>query len=478
MQVIAYYTKCDPDVTNKNGDTPLHLACQAYNMYFRRLKPLFRPRPLQVVKYMVNKLLCNPSAQNKCHQTPLHVVCSCTYTEEIALEVVKFLISDTRCDCNAVSIDGDSPLMHLLMTHSDWNKIAHYLICDCHCDLSLKNALNQTALHIACLKKNPKVVKMIIETGFDPNVKDEAGNTPLFTACKHQSTNLASLILESCYCGVEILLDLLLLFSDQQEVISTIAQFMDMKHDVDGNTLLHLICISDFHLARVVAKMNCNPNVINRRGERPLHIACRNGDTEMATVLLGMQDCDVSTQDDDGDTPLHLACRNNMLSVVKLMLNMKPNLHAKNSNGNFPINEALCISAKIAWILLSESCTKSVEVSACSLHSKCDLSLVQQLIEEGLNPLQLLQIDVTNSQNLLHICGQVGDLEALKLLVESPKCYLMPRDKEGWTPLHYAGNLIYLSTEQACDSHVVSKMDQLYYIQPATQTALKKTFYQ
>ena len=44
-------------------------------------------------------------------------------------------------------------------------------------------------------------------------------------------------------------------------------------------------------------------------GQTPLHLACREGHLEMATLLLDRGSTAIDEKDDDVQTPLHLACR-------------------------------------------------------------------------------------------------------------------------------------------------------------------------
>ena len=141
---------------------------------------------LHIVKYLVSDFSCNPSVDGLYGQlTPLHFACMAVCSKETALDIIKYLIKECNSDYDLPTINGDSPLMVLLSTKSEWNSVVQHLVCDCTCDLSQKNTRGETALHIACAKENSEAVKMIVETGVDPNVEDEAGNTPLHLSLIH-----------------------------------------------------------------------------------------------------------------------------------------------------------------------------------------------------------------------------------------------------------------------------------------------------
>ena len=440
----------------------LHYACYYGHIY--------------IVKHLVNDLSFSTSVKTLYDQTPLHFACMAVCSEEAALDIVKFLIAETSCDCNSQTTNGESPLMILLDIHSDWNNVIQYLVCDCHCDLLLTNGFSETVLHIACTKRNSDAVKMIVETGIDPNIEDEAGNTPLHLACRCAYKDLIAIILDSVHCGVNTVLDILICFNDQLEVVSLVTKSMHLKQDDNGNTPLHSICITNnTELATVAANAECNPNVLNKQQDTPLHIACRNSSIKMVEILLSIKDCDVNVKNKHGDSPLHLACRNKNMLIVEMLTAKQPDIYAKNNDGNTPISEAFhphCHNLEMVWLILSHLYTTSnkretLEHSAI-LYNYCDLSVLKQLVKGGLDISQFFKCNSTSLKNILHIiCGQAGDINALKYFVQSYDCFLMPKDRNGWTPLHYACNyghldiVMYLMNELNCESQTESTKGEM-----------------
>lgn len=85
---------------------------------------------------------------------------------------------------------------------------------------------------------------------------------------------------------------------------------MQKYQDENGNTLLHMACISQNHnlIAKVVS-MTCDINPINNNGDTPLHIACISSNSHITTLLID-SGCTVESLNNDGDScPLHIACR-------------------------------------------------------------------------------------------------------------------------------------------------------------------------
>ncbi|XP_006824924.1 BRCA1-associated RING domain protein 1-like [Saccoglossus kowalevskii] len=59
-----------------------------------------------------------------------------------------------------------------------------------------RNAKGETALHIASIKGDAKTVKELLESGFEPNLKDNAGWTPLHEACNHGYIEIVTSLLD------------------------------------------------------------------------------------------------------------------------------------------------------------------------------------------------------------------------------------------------------------------------------------------
>jgi len=64
-------------------------------------------------------------------------------------------------------------------------------------DTDVRDALGATALHAATLQSNLVVVKLLLDHGFDPNVRaSKSGNTPLHYAVASNNVGAARLLLQ------------------------------------------------------------------------------------------------------------------------------------------------------------------------------------------------------------------------------------------------------------------------------------------
>ena len=419
LKVLAGKIKWDePD---NWGWTALHDAC-----CFGRL---------DIVKYLVDEQLCsvsNGGTQNK--QTPLHLACvaNCD-SQDRALEIVIYLMTKTQADCNAQTAEGDSPLMILLKKKDGWDKIAFYLIYDCFCNLAIRNKHCETALFIACMKGNAKVITMIILKGYDPSIDNDAGGMPLHIECEME-TEICHQIINSSHCTVSIILILLQKSKSQPTLISAIGNSIYLKQDEDGNSPLHVICMNNnIQLARLIVETKCNPNMLNKNGDTPLHIVCDNGNVDIAAILLGLRECNVHVMNECGDTPLHLACRNGFSAIVELLLKRNPNtLMNVNDGGKSPLFEAFSKNVNFGFVLLAKF---KIILEQTSVKGNSYTDIFKQLMVEGMHSAHFFQTDTI----LQHLCGQVGDIEALTYLASYyTGKHFMTKDSNGWTLLHYA----------------------------------------
>ena len=87
----------NPDVVTKFGNTALHLACE----HFTDTK-----RDLEVIKFLVEELKCNPQLCNIYGQTPVYLAC-----QQGCLVLVKYLLNEVKVDPNIKDLYDYTPLM-------------------------------------------------------------------------------------------------------------------------------------------------------------------------------------------------------------------------------------------------------------------------------------------------------------------------------------------------------------------------------
>ena len=161
-------------------------------------------------------------------------------------ESLKFLL-EAGSNPNIVDNDGDTCL-HAAVK-GGCSKTIIYAIIDHDAHVNATNKDNQTALAIACVKKNVNAINVLLNAGANPNITDADGDTCLHTAA-----------LKEC----------------SKEVLHAV-----IDHGVDVNatnkenqTALTVACINkDESAINVLLNARTNPNIVNDNGDTCLHVA-------------------------------------------------------------------------------------------------------------------------------------------------------------------------------------------------------------
>uniref|UniRef100_A0A6I8NHH6 Protein phosphatase 1 regulatory subunit n=1 Tax=Ornithorhynchus anatinus TaxID=9258 RepID=A0A6I8NHH6_ORNAN len=173
------------DSTNADGISALHQACIDEN--------------LEVVRFLVEQGATVNQADNE-GWTPLHVAASCGYTD-----IAQYLLSH-GADIAAVNSDGDLPLdlaeadamESLLRAEVARRGVDVGAAKRAEEELLLQDTrrwldggampdtrhprTGASALHVAAAKGYIEVMRLLLQAGYDPNVRDRDGWTPLHAA--------------------------------------------------------------------------------------------------------------------------------------------------------------------------------------------------------------------------------------------------------------------------------------------------------
>ena len=311
IPIVEYLTevkKSDRNVSNNDGDLPLHIACRRKSPAIVKLvnagsisvnkrnaagnTPLhevcihikqtssieelhsYRSSQhsstedtgysMQIVKYLITEK-SNPSACNKQGELPLHLAC-----RNGCFEIVKLV---SRVDnINSQTLSGNSPLHEACMvSDSDVISIVKYLAEVMQCDESICNNERELPLHIACRRKSLEMVKLVSRC--KPNLKTKRGNTPFHEACIPTS-------------------------------------------EFNSRSPFYKACLKE--LLKFLIEMGCDPSCWNDAGRTPLHYLCESdADTAAIEYILSTQKPELSVVDNKGQTPIMLTTN---LEVTKLLL--------------------------------------------------------------------------------------------------------------------------------------------------------------
>ena len=302
-------------ISNDDEFEILHLACSE--------------KGLEVVKLLV-ELSFNQGIKNEKDKLPLHIAC-----EQSDLAMAQFVSSQLKgLDLNCKDKAGNTPLH--IACRSGNAKLVRFLIQDKHCDQNVQNEKKQLPLHITCKRGSMELTKLFSCEVVNINTKDMEGNTPLHIACQSGNFELIQYLTRQKLCDQNVVNSKLQLplhivckygNSKLAKLVSSQENVDVNKRDKNGDTPLHIACSNKESLSlvnRLVSDKRSKKNLVNNRGELPLHLALSSF-PQLPTKLVEAlaRDVDIHSKCTSGNTPLHIACNVANLDAIKYIVNMK-----------------------------------------------------------------------------------------------------------------------------------------------------------
>ena len=416
VEFPAYDQRCQLKLNPKNreGDTPLHIACHVKSFSIIRLLlqkkcstiTLNKKRktadgiPLNedgdyllhiacqwgdvaIVRYLITDARCNPNVTNVSNSTPLH-----TASEHNHLGVVKVLVGRKECDLNIPGENGNTPL-HTAAKYGH-HTIVEFLVADQRCQLNTQNREGDTPLHIACHMKALSIIRLLLQKKgiHSTNIPNKKGETAL-----------------------------------------------EIPLNEDGDYLLHIACQwGDVAVVKyLITVERCNPNVTNPSNIAPLHTASKHNHLGVVKVLVGRKECDLNIPGENGNTPLHTAAKHGHYTIVEfLVADQGCQLDIQNSEGETPLH-----------IVSNHGDLDTIKV--LTRREQCNLNIVDK-----------------NGNIPLHSACKHGHRSTVEFLVTDQRCQLNTQNREGETPLHIACHMKTLSIvklllEKRCSTNIPNK---------------------
>lgn len=143
------------------------------------------------------------------------------------------------------------------------------------------------------------ILKCIRKNDFDPNERDEFGNTPLILACRMRMPKIALLLIES-------------------------GNSNPSAQNKEGDTALIYACttVSKRVALALIATGKSNPGVQNNNGDTALIYACYAGmdDVAIALIELPNNEANIGARGLDGETALIYACKRERKKVALALI--------------------------------------------------------------------------------------------------------------------------------------------------------------
>ena len=478
---------CDPLLSSKAGNLPLHTACKYGNFnatkYFiaiQKCNPnsrgIYEYTPLhcaslgghiEIIQYLISELGCDPLATNSNGCLPVHLACVNGH-----LNVVKYFITEQKYDPNSQGEQGFT-LLHCASRggHMD---IIQYLISELGCDPLATNSKGSLPVHIACSNGHLNVVKFFInKQKYDPNSRGEEGITLLHCASRGGHMDIIQYLISELGCdplatnsngclplhlaSVNGHLNVVKFFINEQKCDPN-------SRGEKGSTLLHYASLGGHMdiIQYLISELGCDPLATNRNGSLPVHIACSNGHLNVVKFFINEQKYDPNSRGEEGITLLHCASRGGHMDIIQYLISeLGCDPLATNSNGCLPLHLASVNGhLNVVKFFINEQKydpNSRGEEGITLLHCASrggHMDIIQYLISElGCDPL------ATNSNGCLplHLASVNGHLNVVKFFINEQKCDPNSRGEKGSTLLHYASlgghmDIIqYLISELGCD---------------------------
>ena len=272
----------DPNITDRYGNTPLHLAsiCSDFN--------------LEKMTQLLNEG-ANPNALNGGINAALH-----------------FVLYNYHVTINHTSKDLVLEAIKLLMNF--------------HAEIDIQNELGESPLYLGLKtvpanEQKPEIIHELLKLGANPNLTTISRSNP-FEKVVFELENIDLVSLMISY-GARI----------------------DYA-DVDGVTVLHLAASNlNIDIIRKLLENGAEPNALDNFKMSPLHCVFLLNEYEKAVVEaieeLVKYGGNINAQDVNGKTPLHRAIELNSYTGTKALLKLGSDQNIRDENGNTALEVAL-----------------------------------------------------------------------------------------------------------------------------------------
>ncbi len=201
-----------------------------------------------------------------------------------------------------------------------------------------------SALHAAVQNEHTEIVALLLDWGFDPNVGEELGSTPLHLAASQGLYEMASLLLgHGARTGVPASLvgevsTPIYLAASYFPSDDTSQKFIDLLLEHGAQmTVWEEVMMGKAAELRV--RLEGDPKLAvtpDRWGLMPLRYAIRSGDSSVVETLVEFG-ANFSTPGRYGYTPLFMAASNGHVEIIETLIELGANLNAVGRNGRTPL---------------------------------------------------------------------------------------------------------------------------------------------
>ena len=283
------------NVQDKDGNTPLHVACQRRR---QNMVSLLRKASLSN-----NNLLIT----NKKGQTPLHLAVASGHKDTTEALLFSVTGSSTHHDL-LTATDNEGSTTACSNGHID---VFRYLSSIYPQGVNVMDNRGRGLLHAACEGGDIGIVRTLIEThGLDPLAQDEDGIT-----CLHLLAERKVVGLFQRNFAVRRSIDIYQYL--EPNIVSN-----PVPKDKSGRTPLHYASRSgNIRIVRyLIETFPCSPDDPDNNGYTSVHGACEAGSMELVQYFLTDLKCNALAETDDCKTMLYFASMSSNLELVRFLV--------------------------------------------------------------------------------------------------------------------------------------------------------------
>uniref|UniRef100_A0A1X7TKZ4 Uncharacterized protein n=1 Tax=Amphimedon queenslandica TaxID=400682 RepID=A0A1X7TKZ4_AMPQE len=283
------------NVQDKDGNTPLHVACQSgrQNMVSLLLK----------ASLSNNNLLIT----NKKGQTPLHLAVASGHKDTAEALLFSVTGSSTHHDLLTATDNEGSTVLHTACINGHIN-VFRYLSSIYPQSVNVLDNRGRGLLHAACEGGDIGIVRTLIEThGLDALAEDKDGITCLHLLAERKRVYIYQYL--------------------EPNIVSN-----PVPKDKSGRTPLHYASRSDnIRMVRyLIETFPCTPDDPDNNGYTSVHRACEAGSMELVQYFLTDLKCNALAETDERKTMLYFASKSSNLELVLFLIDvfsLKPRPH-------------------------------------------------------------------------------------------------------------------------------------------------------
>jgi len=250
---------------------------------------------------------------------------------------------------NFQQFNGNTPLTETVILN---NKGAFNLLIDHGADVNYINDVDEPSF--LYLIKNKFMSKYyllsFLEHHMDVNIQDNEGKTILMYLVETNELQLLSLLLSYLIFNNSFIINLITsgkhkIQISNEKLKELIAQEysridIDIEDDMGYTSLMYTSQYGNFEMTSILLTYKADVNKENSSRNTPLLLACENGHTHTAEVLLKTNQVKMNHKNENGDTELTLASKNNNSELINLLLEYHSDINIKNDKNYTPLHVA------------------------------------------------------------------------------------------------------------------------------------------